>query len=697
MFAATVDALATPIRRDERIIGDVPYTEFLANREILPPHVTDAEREALRSKAVERFRERTGLKEVRDYGGEFGTVFGMGRNFGHIIAGYPRPLRIGFGGIQREIEAQRSALSNEESQSRRDFLDAARFTVLGAQRYIRRYGEEAQRLAAAEQDGKRQTELQRLGEMCAHISIHPPRHFHEALQLVWFTQLLLEIESGVSAFSFGRLDQYLYPYLRADLDSGALTAEAAQELVDCFWIVANEQNDRCVDAGRAVTIGGSGQDGGDRVNDLTYMMLNAAGRLRLKQPKLNARFHTGSPADYMRRCCEVAARNTGPQFYNDAQIVPSLVRFGLPESDAVDYGIIGCYETGIPGKERPWPMSGCLNLGKCLELAINNGMCRLSGRQIGPRTGRLSECVGYEEIWQAYRTQVGYFASRMAEKNALDECMDAALRPQPFLSALMQGCVESGKDVSAGGALYTNVGVRCTGFSAVSDSLAALKTLAFERGEVTLQALEAALSEDFASGESLRQMLANRAPKYGNDREDVDDIAREVGEHFCRTIAKHRGIHGGRLKPGLFSFTSFLPAGKQCGALPSGRKARRPFANGVGPMHGADRNGPTAMLRSASRLNYLLSPNANTLDLKLSPSSVSAGIGRLGEMIRTYFQMGGMQLQLSVLSSRDLRQAQRRPDDYADLLVRVAGYSAYFVALDRDVQEEIIRRSEHRV
>ena len=692
MFRAVLEVLATPIGPDELIIGDVPYDEFGANGEVLPVHLLDEERKKLEAEAIDPFLQETGASEVRDFG-RLGALFSIGRNFGHLIADYRLPLRIGFGGIRRNIE-QRLSERPGSATAQRDFLAAARLSTLGAERYIRRYGEQARRCAGEEPQTRRRTELNHLAEICAHIATDPPRSFHEALQLVWFTQLLLEVESGISAFSFGRLDQYLYPYLKTDLENGVLAGEQAQELVDCFWIKANEQNDRCPDAGRAITIGGIGQDGEDRVNELTLMMLSAVSALRLQQPKLNARIHPGSPADYIRLCCEVACRNTGPQLYNDEQIIASLVHFGFPRAEAIEYGLIGCYETGIPGQERPWPMAGCLNLGKCLELALNDGVCRISGEQIGPRTGKLADFGACEQIEQAYDRQVAHAVGLMVEKNALDEYLDEALRPQPFLSTLMPECIESGRDISAGGARYSHVGIRCAGLSAVADSLAALKILVYDESAVTPEEIETALSTDFGSCEPLRQMLVNRLPKFGNDQDAADQVARQVGERFCREVLKHRTVRGGRFKPGLFSFTSFLRAGVDCAALPSGRRAHQTFANGVTPMHGMDRNGPTAMLRSAAKLNYLLSPNANTLDLKLSPSTTPDGT-RIAELVTTYFEMGGMQLQPTMLSSDELKTAQREPEKHTHLLVRVAGYSAHFVSLEKGVQDEIIRRTEH--
>ena len=418
-FAATLQTVATPIRDDELIVGDVPYREFAANVEVMPTHLTPVEAARLRDEATVACRQATGVSELTDYA-NLQTVFTIWPNHGHIIVDYALPLRIGCGGIRRRIEQRLSELSTTDgggTNSQRSFLTAAGICVAGAQVYIRRYAAEAGRFARLERRADRVRELLHIAEVCSHIASDPPGTFHEALQTVWFTQLLLEIESGVSAFSFGRLDQYLQPYLEADLDSGRLTRDEAQELVDCLWVKANEQNDRCPDAGRAITIGGAGQHGEDSVNDATYMMLDAAGALRLVQPKLNARIHAGSPTEYIQRCCEVATHNVGPHFYNDDTIIPALVRFGFSREESVEYGLIGCYETGIPGEERPWPMSGKLNLGKCLELALNDGICRISGARLGPPTGNSRQLRTYEEVKQAYRRQVEHFVQLMVEKS----------------------------------------------------------------------------------------------------------------------------------------------------------------------------------------------------------------------------------------------------------------------------------------
>ena len=359
-YRATLQAVVTPVREYELIVGDVPYREFAPNVEVMPPHVTPEEETRLRAEATVAFRQATGIAEITDFA-SLRTVFSIGPNYGHIIVDYTLPLRIGFGGMRKRIERRLSELPDaggEEVNSQRSFLTAARDCIMGAQAYIRRYAAEAERLARADRRADRVMELLHIADVCSQIATDPPRTFHEALQLVWFTQLLLEIESGVSAFSFGRLDQYLHPHLEADLRSGRIDREKAQELVDCFWVKANEHNDRCPDAGRAITIGGVGQHGEDTVNEMTYIMLDAAGALRLVQPKLNARIHADSPTDYIRRCCEVAANNVGPHFYNDDTIIPALASFASPRRRPSSMGSSAATKPAYREKSGPGPCRG---------------------------------------------------------------------------------------------------------------------------------------------------------------------------------------------------------------------------------------------------------------------------------------------------------------------------------------------------
>lgn len=692
-FQAALETIKIPIYEDELIIGDVPYYEFKANTELLPSFLTETEKAISILEAQNKYKRITGKNEVPDYG-MYGEVFHTCINYGHIIADYSLPLKIGFGGMLAKIDAHLQELDpNKENEGeKRNFLLSTRICIQAATKYIQRYAEKASEEARSSADEKRREELERISQICLRISTEPPENFYEALQLVWFTQLLMEIESGISAFSFGRMDQYLYPFLKADLETGKITLESAQELVDCFWVKANEQNCVTNDAGRALTIGGKKANSEDGVNELTGLMLRSAGELELLQPKLNARVHPGSPDSYIDLCCKVAARNVGPQFYNDDVIIPSLQNYGYCFEDAVDYGSIGCYEYGLFGKERPSPMGSTFHIGKCLELALHNGVSQTAKSQLGPQTGCFTGFSTYEEFESAFYKQVEFFIRCIADRLILNECVTEATRPLPFLSTLVYGCLEKGKDISSFGAQYSTGGVRFTGFSAVVDSLIAVKTLVFEKQSISKERLLHALEDNFAHDEALRLTLINKAPKYGNDEEQVDAIAVSVGEYCCKEVLKHRHITGQKLKPGLFSFLNFMEAGRNCGAFPNGRKAFEPFVNGISPMHGMDRNGPTAMLSSAAKLNYLLSPDGNALDLKLPIHFFKDE--RLGQMIRSYFSKGGMQVQLYTLSAEELIDAKRRPEAHGSLIIRVTGYSAYFVTLDEKLQDEIIERTK---
>lgn len=698
VFKHSMENIKIPIYEDELIVGDVPYYEFKGNKELLPYFLTEEEKKLFICEAQDKYKRITGKEVIPEYSG-FIEAFHTCINYGHLIADYNLPLTIGFGGMLKKIDKCLQELDSMEENNdaaREGFLLSTRFCIEGAVKYIQRYSDKARAESQSTTDKGRREELEQIAENCRHIATEAPKNFYQAIQMVWFIQLLMEMESGVSAFSFGRMDQYLYPFLKEDLNKGIINLDKAQELVDCFWIKANEQNDVTVDAGRAVTIGGKNTNSEDVVNELTYLMLSSAGELKLLQPKLNARFHQGSQDAYLDLCCKVSARNVGPQFYNDDVIIQSLQNYGYSFEEAVDYGCIGCYEYGLPGKERPSPMGSTFHLGKCLELALYNGESQTAKMRLGPQTGSFTEFETYKEFENAFYKQVDFFIKLLADKLILDECTTEVLRPLPFLSTLVEDCLKQGKDISSFGARYSSVGVRFTGFSAVVDSLMAVKMLVFDKHLIEKDRLLTAMENNFLNDEALRRTLLNKAPKYGNDDERVDQIAHSLGEHCCKEVLKYQHITGQKLKPGLFSFLNFFEAGQKCSAFPSGRKAFEPFANGISPMNGMDQNGPTAMLSSASRLNYLLSPNGNALDLKLPVSFLKGedGYKLLGQLIKGYFEAGGMQLQVYTLSAEDLEAAKKHPEKYAGLIIRVTGYSAFFVTLDEKLQDEIIERTK---
>lgn len=691
-----LERLATPVYPEELIVGGIPYAEVDSNRQIMPDFLFRTEREKREEQARESFLKMTGKSEMPDYR-ELKELFTGVVNYGHIIIGYEQVLKKGLEKLKEELRLRQTdpALGQEQ----KDFLQSALYCLEGAQVYIRRYGEEAAQQVEDAADVRRR-ELQEISDTCQHIASLPPVNFRQALQMIWFLQLFVELESGLSAFSYGRLDQYLYPYLEADLKAGILGEEDAQELVDCFWIKNGEYPARINDPGRGLTIGGMTAEGKDGVNTLSYMLLRSMENCRLLQPKLNARIFPGTDPAFFLACCRANRQNLGPMLYNDAVIMESLKKYGYTEDDAVDYGLIGCYEHGLAGIERPSPMGAVLNIGKCLEFVLNNGVSLTTGKTLGLTQGDLTQFSTCEEIEEALLRQIRAAAVMLTEKIQLEELRTALLRPQPMLSLFVEDCVKKAADVSAFGARYSSVGVRMPGITAVADSLTALKTLCFatERKmfeKFSRERILRGIRTDFEEDAALRAALINRAPKYGNDDDRADQTMVWLCRQLCRIISGCPHPSGSRLRPGLFSFLNFLECGQACGALTDGRKAGEPFVNGISPSHGMDKNGPTAFFRSAGKLDYTLSNNASTLDFKVSPQVFQGEEGDrlLRELITDYFKKGGMQVQLYFLSREDLIEAKTHPEKFSGLMVRVTGYSAYFVQLTEELQEEVIQRT----
>lgn len=695
-----LERLATPVYAQELIVGGIPYAEVDSNRQIMPDFLFPYERTEREALAADRFRKETGKSEVPDYD-EWRELFYGSVNHGHIIIGYEQALKKGLGKIEEELRARQADPALEPGQI--DFLQSALYCLEGAQIYIQRYGQEAEH-QAMDAPEERQKELEEISHTCYHIASMPPVNFRQALQMTWFLQILVELESGLSAFSYGRMDQYLYPYLKSDLETGLLKKADAQELVDCFWIKNGEYPDRINDPGRGLTIGGMTAEGKDGVNPLSFMFLHSLEGCRILQPKLNARIFPGTDPAFVLECCRVNRQNLGPMLYNDTAILEALEKYGYTEKEAADYGLIGCYEHGLAGIERPSPMGAILNVGKCLELTLNNGVSLTTGKNIGLAQGDLTRYQSCEEVEEALRRQVKAAAAMLTEKILLEEQRTMLLRPQPMLSLFVEDCIKKAMDLSAFGARYSSVGVRMPGITAVADSLTALRMLCFEKKESIMDSfgkfpgerILRGLQTNFKEDEILRVSLLNRAPKYGNDDDRADQTMVWLCRELCQIISGCPHPSGSHLRPGLFSFLNFLECGQDCGALPNGRRAGEPFVNGISPSHGMDKNGPTAFLRSAGKLDYSLSNNASTLDFKVPPQIFQGEEGDqlLRELIIGYFNQGGMQVQLYFLSRKDLIRAMSSPEEYSGLTVRVTGYSAYFVRLTPELQEEIIRRTD---
>jgi formate C-acetyltransferase len=614
-------------------------------------------------------------------------LWARGSLYGHTVPGFEKVLRLGFDGIATQAEL--SAFGGNPDQ-RNERLAIARICRAAAA-FGRRHAALTRGMADAEADAPRRAELVGMAERCSWAPAKPARSFAEALQAVYFAHMLVQFEDAPNAQSLGRLDQYLWPFYRVEVEAGRLTEDEARELLACFWIKMwlpyDVQN---------AMLGGLRPDGSDATNDLSYLILDTLDDVGLIR-QTSLRWHNGTPERLLRRACAVAGdgRLTGqPQFFNDEVIVPTLVERGVPPEEARDYSVIGCIEVTVGGRSDPRVVAHYTNLAKCLELALNDGACMLTGKQLGPRTGTVQQLRGFDAVWRAYCEQAQHELAQAAARLRQCEADQVKSHPLPALSALTDDCVERGLDITAGGARYNSTGVSCVGIANVADSLAALRQVVFERGEATLEQVAKAMRADFAGAEDLRRRLL-QAPKYGNDIDCVDAIARDVVEHFCRTVERHRDARGGDFRAHLLSFIFCVSLGRDTAAGADGRRAGEPLANSMAAQQGMAVRGPTALLRSAAKLEPRRAAAGTSLTLDLHPSMLE-GHDRgaaLAPLVEAFFRLGGGHVQFNVVDAKTLRQAQAEPERHRGLVVRVSGYSAYFVSLDPALQEHIIARS----
>lgn len=629
---------------------------------------------------------------------------------GHVIVDYKRILAKGFNGILNDLRKKRKEidLSDPKDFEKYEFLKAAEISCEAAILFAQRHAKKAKELVRNEKDPKRIAELQRIAEVCEHVPANGARSFHEAIQSFWFTHLLMHIESNGFAYSPGRFDQYMYPYLKRDLDQGKITKEEAQELLDLLWIKFNEllkirDEFTSLQSGghpmyQNLVVGGQNSEGIDVTNELSYMCMKAEANVRLPQPSFSIRYHANTPDEFLRHASELVRLGTGkPAMYNDIVIIPSLLNRGINIYDARDYGLVGCVEPSVPGKTYGGHGTSKLNLAKVLEITLNNGVDPITGHQLGPKTGEVSSMKTFDELMEAYRKQIQHFVRLMVISEHAITKVQADMAPVPLVSVLVDDCIEKGRDFLAGGARYNFVSPEGIGVATTADSLAAIKKLVFEERKLTFVQLLEALKNNFEGYEIVRQMLLNRAPKYGNDDDYVDLIAREVGVIYCHEVEKYKTLRGGTFSPGMYPATAHVPMGMAVGATPDGRKAGAPLNDGVSPSQGRDTQGPTASMRSVAKLDHFLVSNGTLLNMKFNPNNLqdNRSLRKFEQLIRTYFTLGGMHVQFNAVCAETLRDAQRNPEKHRDLLVRVAGYSAFFTALDKSIQDEIISRTEH--
>ena len=632
------------------------------------------------------------------------------RGWGETTAGYKQVISEGIEAICENIRARMAKLDPTVPGDieKEDYLKAMLISAEGICDLAERYAKEAERLAAEESDAARKEELLSIAEACHHVPKYPARTFHEALQSLYIYQICIFMEQNAASYNPGRMDQYLYPYYKADLEKGTLTEEKAQELLDCLWIKFSEP---CLfqDAVTAefaagypmfqnVCVGGVTTAGLDAVNDLSYLILQATMDVKLYQPSLSVRYSMAkNPNKFLRKVVELIRLGTGfPAFHNDDIGIRMVMNKGIPLREAFDWNPCGCVETNLEGRLRHYTALADINLGGTIELVMTNGVNRKYGKKISVETGDPAAFKSYEEFKEAVKEQLRYEVRAVVKgSHVIDNvCMD---RIVPALSLSFRDCIENCSDYAWGGAKYnTGNGIIMIGVADLINSMAAIRHLVYEEKSVTMEQMVKALDADFVGYEDI-QKLCQEAPKYGNDNEMVDDIAGEMFTFIADEIESYKSKFG-TMTPGILPVSGNTPFGLEVGALPYGRNAWKPLADGVSPNGGTDMNGPGAVLKSVSHLPHDRFVQGTLLNMKVEPEMLNSenGIMQMMALLKSMCSLGVFHVQFNVINRETLLAAQERPEDYRGLLVRVAGYTAYFTELGRDVQDEIIGRTEQK-
>ena len=674
---------------------------------------------------------------------------------GHVTVKYEEVLAIGYEGIMAKAQAEldRCQVGDHDYARRSRFLNAVILSCQAVMEYAQRYAALAEKMAAECSDPVRRNELEVIALNCSHVPARGAGSFYEACQSFWFVQQLLQLESSGHSISPGRFDQYMYPYYKRDLDNGNITREFAQELMDCIWVKLNDLN-KCRDAASAegfagyslfqnLIAGGQNKDGEDVTNDLSIMCIQASMHVQLPQPSLSVRVWNGTPHEFLIKAAELTRTGIGlPAYYNDEVIIPALQNRGLSLEDAREYNIIGCVEPQKAGKTDGWHDAAFFNMCRPLELVFSNGMDK--GELVGIPTGDVTEMTTFEEFYDAYKKQMDYFISLLVNADNAIDVAHAERCPLPFLSSMVDDCIKRGLSVQEGGAVYNFTGPQGFGIANMADSLYAVRQLVYRDKKVSMEEYKEALVWNYGKGidsqtaadmtasilkemerqgraidesavksvletvmtmkpsedqkarfEEIHHMI-DEVPKFGNDIPEVDYFARDVAYTYTRPLQNYKNPRGGQFQAGLYPVSANVPLGGQTGATPDGRYAHTPVADGVSPSAGKDVNGPTAAANSVARLDHFIVSNGTLFNQKFHPSALAGreGLEKFTALIRSYFDQKGMHMQFNVVDRDTLLDAQKNPEKYKHLVVRVAGYSALFTTLSRSLQDDIIRRTE---
>lgn len=623
---------------------------------------------------------------------------------GHICPDSALWLKMGPLGLMNQ--AQEKLKTCEESQ--KEFYECVVLVMQGACTFMKRYHDMIMENIDEVEEPYQQS-LRTVANNCLNLTKRPPETFHEAVQSLWFLFVLLHMESNASSFSPGRMDQYLYPYYQKDIESGKISMEDALDILECLWLKFNQivylrnQNSAKYFAGFPIgfniAIGGEDENGNDTYNELSLLCLQCQYDLGLPQPNLSVRLNRNSSHELMQKAIEVVSKGSGmPQFFNDEAIIHALMELGIEKKDALNYAIVGCVELTTHGNNLGWSDAAMFNLNKALELTLNHGKCLLTDEQIGLNLGGLDTYQTFEDLEKAFQQQIDYFIDKMMQCEVIVEKAHQDCLPTAFLSSVIDDCLENGLDVTKGGAKYNLSGIQMIQIANLADSLAAMKQLVYDDQIIDAKELLAALQSDFKGYEIIQTMLLNKVPKYGNDVEWVDRLGAKWAEYFRSRMKDYTNYRGGPYHTGMYTVSAHVPMGENVGASPDGRNALTPLADGgMSPVYGRDLKGPTAVLKSVSRLNNTLTTNGGLLNMKFLPEffETKNGMNKFENFLRAFVDLKVPHIQFNVVRREDLEDAQIRPQLHKSLTIRVAGYTAYFVELAHKLQDEIIERTTY--
>ena len=624
---------------------------------------------------------------------------------GHINPDCEGWLKKGPAGLKAEAEAY---LEKETDEEKKLFYQSVVTVMEGTIHFIQRYRDLLN--SQAEENPAWADNMRTVARVCDNISKRPAETFHEAAQALWFLFVILQMESNASSFSPGRMDVFMYPYYRHDIDKGISTDQEILDIIESLWLKFNEivymRNSHSAKffagfpIGFNIALGGQDDKGEPYENEVSYLLLKAQEHIGLPQPNLSVRLCEKTSDKLLKAAIKVVSLGSGmPQFFNDNAVIPAMIDdLDIEEADARNYAIVGCVELTTQGNNLGWSDAAMFNLNKALELALNNGKCLLTGQQLAPDRGNLTTFDTYEELEETFRANIDYFMDKMILACEQVEQAHMDLLPTPFLSSVINDCMEKGEDVTRGGAKYNLSGIQMIQVANLADSLAAIKQLVYDEKKVTRERLLAALQNNYKEDEILRTMLLNKVPKYGNDVEWVDNLGVKWAKYFRERLNQFTNYRGGKYHTGMYTVSAHVPMGENVGASPDGRYAKTPLADGgMSPVYGRDEHGPTAVLKSVARLDKSWTTNGGLLNMKFLPEffKTENGIDKFAKMLRTFVDLEIPHIQFNVVRKEDLLAAKENPEQYRNLTVRVAGYTAYFVELAGELQDEIIARTSY--